>query len=171
MHERVGIGNLIASDVICCTVYSIKNDIPPGNYIWCAIILGKQCWCRMLRTGAIWTVTITNMSENPIEMSFWTTTRENKVFATKRKCAKISEKHTNQHQVQVTANHRKRTNSTNLDILLCQLGCTKLIPLLMWVFLETWKNNKLPCSNKLSCPIVHEPPVCWAVKLLIYIRW
>ena len=34
----------------------------------------------MLWTGAIWTVTITNMSENPIEMSFWTTARENKVF-------------------------------------------------------------------------------------------
>ena len=45
----------------------------------------------MLRTGAIWTVTITNMSENPIEMSFSTTARENKVFATNRKSAKKCE--------------------------------------------------------------------------------
>ena len=52
----------------------------------------------MLWTDAIWTVTITNMSENPIEMSFWTTARENKVFLQQiAKVPKNGEK-TKQHQ-------------------------------------------------------------------------
>ena len=35
--------------------------------------------CGLAQFGA---ATITNMSENPIEMSFWTTQTENKVFST-----------------------------------------------------------------------------------------
>ena len=45
--------------------------------------------CGLAQFGA---ATITNMSENPIEMSFWTTQTENKVFSTYSESVKEIEK-------------------------------------------------------------------------------
>ena len=62
-------------------------------------------------------------------------------------------------------------------ILMYLLDCSKLIPLLMEVFLEKWKNDKLARSNKLSWPIVHEPSCLLSRQtvdlytLIVIIKW
>ena len=66
---------------LCIISVQEENVVSVGGLAICILYL-------MLRTGAIWTVTITNVSENPIEMSFWTTAGENKVFAKNTKLQK-----------------------------------------------------------------------------------
>ena len=129
------------------------------------IIMAENC-CGFAQFGA---ATITNMSENPIEMSFWTTQTENKVFSTYSESVKEIKKMELWHD----SSHRQ---IRRLSICKLKPGksftCTSNIlyvnKRMLFLFLEMWENNKLPRSNKLSWSIVHEgmfvqASKCWFI--------